>query len=120
MIRGWWQTGSSDKKVMLIRLASYNIRNGRNDVLESALHGMDQSNMYLDVLQYTKVVGGVYKLVLEGYTDIFANALIRRQGGLEVLYINSLISQVGYHQTFEPIVSIFRMVSGGCRWYVVS
>ena len=45
--------------VHTIRLGSYNIRNVRNDGLESALLGMSQVNINLGVFQYINVTGGL-------------------------------------------------------------
>ena len=47
--RGGW--GDRQGVVCLIRFGTYNIRNGRNGGLESALHRMSQANMDLGVLQ---------------------------------------------------------------------
>ena len=51
----WWGafkcTGGSTKEEVLIRFGTYNIRNGRNEGLESALRGMSQANMDLDIFQ---------------------------------------------------------------------
>ena len=49
--------------VHTIRLGSYNIRNGRNDGLESALLGMSQVNINLGVFQYINVTGRLCKRV---------------------------------------------------------
>ena len=43
-----------------IRFVAYNICNGRNGGLESALRGMSQANMDLGIFQETKVIDGVY------------------------------------------------------------
>ena len=43
-----------------IRFRTYNIRNGRNRGLESALHGMSQANMDLGILQETKLAKRIY------------------------------------------------------------
>ena len=45
---------------MPIRFGTYNIRNGRNRGLESALRGMSQANMDLGIFQETKVTDGIY------------------------------------------------------------
>ena len=44
-------TGSSTGEEVPIRLGTYNIRNGRNGGLESALWGMSQANMDLGIFQ---------------------------------------------------------------------
>ena len=54
----WWgalkSNGVSTRKKVPIRFGTYNIRNGRNGVLESALRGMSQANMDLGIFQETK------------------------------------------------------------------
>ena len=48
-----------DKTQTPIQFQSYNIRNGRNGVLELALMGTTQANLYLGILQDTKFIYGV-------------------------------------------------------------
>ena len=45
---------------MPIKFGTYNIRNGRNGGLESALWGMAQAKIDLGVFQETKCTDGVY------------------------------------------------------------
>ena len=49
-----------------IRFGLYNIRNGHNGGLESALRGMTQANLDLRVLHENKLTGGVYTYRLVG------------------------------------------------------
>ena len=44
----------------MIKFVMYNISNGWNGSLESALHRMSQANIDLGVLQQTKLYGGIY------------------------------------------------------------
>ena len=44
----------------LIRFGTYNIWNGQNRGLESALHGMSQANMELGVFQETNLTNPFY------------------------------------------------------------
>ena len=53
-------TRSSTGGRVLSRFGTYNIRNGRNRGLESALRGMSQDNMDLGIFQETKVTDGIY------------------------------------------------------------
>ena len=54
----WWgalkSTGGSTKEEVPIRFGTYNIRNGRNGGLDSALRGMSQANIDLGISQETK------------------------------------------------------------------
>ena len=60
----WWgarmRTRGSTKEEVPIKFGTYNIRNGRNGGLESALQGMDQANIDLGVFQETKCTDGIY------------------------------------------------------------
>ena len=60
----WWgalkSTGGSTKEKVPIRFGTYNIRNGRNGELESALRVMSQANMDLSIFQETKCTYGIY------------------------------------------------------------
>ena len=49
---------------MPIKFGTYNIRNGRNGGLESALRGMAQANIDLGVFQENKCTDGVYTRAL--------------------------------------------------------
>ena len=53
-------TGRSTRGTVPIRFGTYNISNGRNGGLDSALRGVFQDNMGLGVLQETKVTNGIY------------------------------------------------------------
>ena len=52
------RTGAEDI-AKTIRLATYNIRNGRNGGLEAALRAMAQANVDLGVFQETKLTEGI-------------------------------------------------------------
>ena len=60
----WWgalkSTGDYTKEEVPIRFGTYNIRNGRNGGLESALQGMSQANMDLGIFQETKCTDEIY------------------------------------------------------------
>ena len=59
---------------MPIRFGTYNIRNGRNGGLESALQGMAQANIDLGILQETKCTDGIYTCELAGYSVVATDA----------------------------------------------
>ena len=74
------QTGGYGNTV--IRFSTYNIRNGRNGVLNSALMGMKQANLYLGVLQKTKVADGIHKHASVECRILADNAPSRHRGGI--------------------------------------
>ena len=59
MRRGGRSRGG-DERGTLIRFGLYNIRNGCNGRLESALIRMDQANMGMGVSQEKETTGGIY------------------------------------------------------------
>ena len=63
-----------------IRFVTYNIRNGRNRGLESALREMSQANMDLGIFQETKVTDGIYTCGLAGYSVVATDAPSRHRG----------------------------------------
>ena len=71
---------------MPIRFATYNIRNGHNGGLESALRGMSQANMDLGIFQETKVTDCIYTCGSAGYSVIATDAPSRHCSGLAVFY----------------------------------
>ena len=95
----------------MIRFGSYNIRNGRNGDLESALHGMARPNIDLGILQETKVTGGVY-------TRSSAEPS-RHRGGIALFYKESRNFAVEALQLHGLNVVNFQLVTGGRRWHVV-
>ena len=44
----------------IIHVSTYNIRNGMNGELESALQGMAQTNLDLGVFQETNIMNGIH------------------------------------------------------------
>ena len=67
----WWGARTcsrgSTKEEVPIKFGTYNIRNGRNGGLESALQGMAQDNIDLGVFQETKCTDGIYTRKSAGY-----------------------------------------------------
>ena len=67
-----------------IPFGTYNIRNGQNRGLELALRGMLQANLYLDIFQETKLMGGVYTCGSDRYSVVAMDAQIRHRSGVAV------------------------------------
>ena len=70
----------------MIRFGTYNIRNRRNRVIESALRGMAQANLDLGVFQDTKVKDRLHMRELVGYHVLAADTLSRHCGGVSIFY----------------------------------
>ena len=71
---------------MPIKFGTYNIRNGRNGGLESALRGMEQANMDLGIMQETKITDGVYTRASAGYRIVATDAPSRHHGRIAMFY----------------------------------
>ena len=71
---------------MPIRFGTYNIRNGRNRGLESALRGMSQANMDLGISQGKKVSDGIYTRRLAGYSVVATDVPSRHRSGVAVFH----------------------------------
>ena len=71
---------------MTIRFGTYNIRNGCNDGLESALWGMAQANMDLGIFQETKCTEGTYIQESARYRVVATDALIRHLSEVALFY----------------------------------
>ena len=59
-----------------IRFGTYNICNGRNEGLESALSGMSQANMGLGIFQETNITDKIYIRGSDGYSVVAMKAPI--------------------------------------------
>ena len=70
------RTGQPTSGTVPIRFGTYNIRNGRNSGLESALGGMSQANMDLGIFQEMKLTDGIYTCGLAGYSVVTTDAPI--------------------------------------------
>ena len=81
---GVW--GESMQGRETIRFGTYNIRNVRNVGLESALRGISQANMDLEIFQETKLTGGVYTRRPSGYSVVTTDAPSRHRGRVAVFY----------------------------------
>ena len=80
------RSDGGDKNQKLIRLGSYNIRNGRNGGMDSALRGTDQANMDLGALQETNVMEGAYTHGSYVYSVIEIDTQSRNHSGVAVFY----------------------------------
>ena len=92
-----------------IRFGTYNICNGRNRGLESALRGMSQANMDLGIFHKTKVTEGIYTRGLAGYSVVATDMPRRHRGGVAVFHLPAPHFAVEAVQQFEPTVVSFQM-----------
>ena len=102
-----------------IRFGTYNICNGLNGGLESALRGMSQANMDLGIFQETKFMDGIYTRGSAGYNVVETDAPSQHHGGVSVFHRPAPHFAVEAVQKFGPNVIGFQMVMGARRWYIV-
>ena len=122
VIRWWgtrWSTGSPTGEGVLIRFGTYNIRNGRNRGLDSALQGVAQDNMDLVIFQDTKCTDVIYTRVSAGYSVVATDAPSRHCGGVAVFYRPSPHFVVEAVQQFGTKVVGFQLAIGARRCYIV-
>ena len=112
-------TGKSTRGTVPIRFGTYNIRNGRNGGLESALRGVSQANMDLGIFQETKVTDVIYTLRSAGYSVVATDAPSRHRSGVAVFHCPAPHFAVDAVQKFVPNVVVLQLVMGGRWWYIV-
>ena len=89
---------------MTIRFGTYNIRNGRNGGLESALRGMYQANMDLGIFQEKMVTDNIYTRGSSGYSVVVTDAPSQHHGGVAVFHRLAPHFEVEDVQKFGPNV----------------
>ena len=106
-------------KGALILFGYYNSSNGRNIILESALHGMTQTNIELVFFQDTKVLDGVYTRESSGYNVVATDTPSRHEDGMVVFYCAlPRFTVEAHHKLVSNSISL-QLESGGWRWYIV-
>ena len=108
----WWgaikRTRGSMKEEVPIRFGTYNIRNGRNGGLESALRGMAQANIDLGIFQETKCTDGIYTRESDGYRVVATDAPSRHRGGVALFYRPTPYSRWRPSWSTDPTSSALR------------
>ena len=102
-----------------IKLATLNIRSGRAVGLEAALRAMNQVNVYVDILQETKLWDRIHARQGAGYAVWASTAESRHRGGVSVVWREDAGWQVEGIVNFGPNMESFLLMSGLWRWYVV-
>ena len=100
-------------------IGTYNIRNGSNGGLESALRGMAQANIDLGVFQETKCTDGIYTRESAGYRAVATDAPSRHRSGVALFYRPSSLFAMEEVREYGPNVISFEVATGGRRWYII-
>ena len=111
--------GQPTRGTVPIRFGTYNIRNGRNSGLESALRGMSQANMDLGIFQETTLTDGIYTRGSAGYSVVATDAPSRHRGGVAIFHQPAPHFAVEAVQKFGPNFIGFQLEAGARRWYIV-
>ena len=115
----WWgafkRTRGSTKEEVLIRFGTYNIRNGRNGGLESALRGMSQANMDMGIFQEMKCTDGIYTRKSAGYRVVATDAPSQHRSGVALFYRLSPLFEVEAVRDYGPNVLSFKVATGARR-----
>ena len=98
-----------------IRFGTYNIRNGRNRGLESALHRISQANMDLGIFQETKLTKRIYARNSSGYKVVATEAPSAQSGGVALLYLTAEHLSIEFFQDHGVSVVRFQLASGKRR-----
>ena len=114
-----WSTRASIRGVVPIRFGTYNIWNGRNGGLESALKGMSQANMDLRIFQETKLADGIYTHGSAGYSAVATYTTSRHRGRVLVFHRPPPRFVVEAVQQIGPNVVSFQLETWEWQWYIV-
>ena len=104
----------------MIRFGTYNIHNGRNGEIDSALQVMSKANIDLEVFQKTKVTDRFHTHASVGYLIFATYVPVQHSIGVTVFYMDKLPQfQVEAMQQHDTNVLCFQVDSGGRRWFIV-
>ena len=111
--RGGWGKGQRVAWLTcLFRFGTYNIRNGQNGGLKSALRGMPQANMDLGEFQESKLTKRIYTRESSGYKVVATEATSAYSGSIAIFYrMVENLSVEAFQAHRENIIS-FQLVSG--------
>jgi len=112
-------TTDSDIGTVPIKIATWDIWDGRNARLETALRALNKMGMDLALLTETKLTDGIYTRYSSGYNVIAPNAVSGRQGGVALVYKDSPYWQVESVEVHDPNIISFEIVSGRRRYALV-
>ena len=108
-------TGQPTSGTVTIRFGIYNIRNGRNGGLESALRGMSQENTELGIFQETKLMDGIYTRGSAGYSVVATDTPSRHRGRVALFHRPAPHFAVEAVQQFGLHVIGFQLVTRARR-----
>ena len=102
-----------------IVIGTWNIQNGRNTRLETALRALSVVGVDICFLQETKLTDGIYTRFSSDYHVLATNAVSRAQGGIALVYRDSPYWQVESAIFHGPNVISAEIVTGNKRYSIV-
>ena len=103
----------------IVRFGTFNIQNGRNEGLESALCGLVQEQVDCRVIQETKLANGVYMRESRGFCVMVTAEPSSHHGGVATFYREAENFAIEESRLHCPNVISFQLVIGRWRWHVV-
>jgi hypothetical protein len=102
-----------------IRMATFNVRNGRQGNLESALRTLKMMNIDSGILEETKIANAFYTRKAFGYEAIATKAISMFQGGIALVYRPSEFWTIEAVRVYSPNVISYQLVTGNRRFACV-
>ena len=102
-----------------IRFGNYNIRDGQNGGLESALREMGQSKVDVGVFQEIKLTYGIYARGSAGYNIVATLVPRRHRNGVALFYWDSPAFAVEAIHQFGVNAIACQLATGGRCWYII-
>ena len=102
-----------------IAVALWNICNGHNGGLESALQAMEAMDVDIGILLETKVTGEINTCFSSGYSAVASDAASAQQGGIALFWRPNKSYKVKDWRVRGPNMLSFVIVTGGQRFYAL-
>jgi exonuclease III len=113
-------TIDNDCTTIPIKIATYNIRDGRNSNLEAALRACEKMRIQFGILTETKLSTDCYTRSVYGYTVFATKSTHTNQGGIALIFTNnSLFFQVEGQRKHGPNVIISCILVTGKRQHYI-
>ncbi len=100
-------------------VTSYNLQNGSNGGLESALQAMKQTGVDCGILLETKLTKGVYTCWSSGYNVQSTHVPSKWQGRISLFWRTSRTYEIEEVEMRGPNLLSFQLIPGATRWYMV-
>ena len=113
--------GQGDRQgvVRPIRFKMYNIQNGLNSGLESALRRMSQAKMDTGIFQETNLTKSIYTRESSGYRVVAMEAPSAHSGGVAMFYRAEGHFSIEAIQTYRANIVRFQLASGNRQGLIV-